>query len=336
VQSDENDTLPESWAKRLGPYSRPSVGRSIFQLLNSAIPFVVLWLLMLASLDVSYWLTLLLALPTAGFAVRLFIIQHDCGHGSFFRSKTANTALGSVLGVLTLTPYTYWRKTHAIHHATSGNLDHRGFGDVTTLTVEEYVALGRWGRMHYRFYRHPLILFVIGPVYEFILKLRLPLGTPWSWKREWASVLWTNLALAAVIAVMWSTIGIRAFLAIQLPITLISGGAGVWLFYIQHQFDGAYWERDDTWSYHEAALQGSSYYDLPAILHWFTGNIGIHHVHHLSSRVPNYHLRKCVREIPELQQVQGMSILESLKCARLKLWDEEQGRLVGFEGLGSR
>lgn len=333
LQRDEIKTLPSSWAKILGPYAKPSVGRSVFQLLNSAVPYAVVWFLMLASLEVSYWLTLLLALPAAGFLVRLFIIQHDCGHGAFFRSRAANNALGSLLGVLTLTPYAYWRRTHAIHHATSGNLDHRGSGDVTTLTVEEYRALSRWARLRYRVYRQPLIMFVVGPVYEFILRLRLPLGTPWSWRREWASVLWTNLALAAVVAAMWATIGIRAFLAIQLPISLIAGIAGVWLFYIQHQFADTYWERDDAWDFHAAGLEGSSYYDLPGILHWFTGNIGVHHVHHLSSRIPNYRLRECLRENPELQQVRRLTLLGSLKCARLNLWDEERRRLIGFRHL---
>lgn len=325
----------KSWAEVLGPYAQPSAGRSIFQLLNSAVPFALLWFFMLASLEYSYWITLLLALPAAGLLVRLFIIQHDCGHGSFFPSMTANNTLGSVLGVLTLTPYAYWRKTHAIHHATSGNLDHRGVGDVTTLTVEEYLALDRWGRLRYRVYRNPLILFGLGPLYEFVLRHRFPTSCPRSWKREWASVLWTNLAVLAVVAVMWKTIGIREFLAVQIPITLLGGSAGVWLFYIQHQFDGTYWEKDGAWDYHAAGLEGSSYYDLPEILHWFTGNIGVHHVHHLSSRIPNYRLRQCLRESPELQRVTRLTLLGSLQCARLKLWDEERKKLVGFHDLGS-
>jgi omega-6 fatty acid desaturase (delta-12 desaturase) len=243
--------------------------------------------------------------------------------------------LGFVLGVLTLTPYAYWRKTHAIHHATSGNLDHRGFGDVTTLTVKEYLALTRWRRLRYRLYRSPLVLFGLGPVYEFILRHRFPVPLSRSWRREWASVFWTNLAILAVVAMMWKTIGIQAFLAVQLPITLLAGSAGVWLFYIQHQFEDTYWEKDDAWDFHEAGLEGSSYYDLPGILHWFTGNIGVHHVHHLSSRIPNYRLRQCLRENPELQQVTRLTLWGSLKCARLKLWDEERRRLVDFRHLGS-
>jgi omega-6 fatty acid desaturase (delta-12 desaturase) len=290
---------------------------------------------MLASLEYSYWITLLLALPAAGFLVRLFIIQHDCGHGSFFRSRAANNTLGFVLGILTLTPYAYWRKAHAIHHATSGNLDHRGFGDISTLTVKEYLALTRWRRLRYRLYRNPLILFGLGPFYEFILRQRFPLGLPRSWRREWASILWTNLALLAVVAMMWKTVGIQAFLAVQLPISLLAGSSGVWLFYIQHQFEDTYWEKDDAWSFHAAGIKGSSYYDLPGMLHWFTGNIGVHHVHHLSSRIPNYRLRQCFRENPELQQVTRLTLWGSLKCARLKLWDEERGKLVGFQHLDS-
>jgi len=323
------------WAELLGPYAQPSVGRSILQVLNSAVPFALMWFFMLVSLEYSYWITLLLAPLAAGFLVRLFIIQHDCGHGSFFQSRTTNNTLGFMLGILTLTPYAYWRRTHAIHHATSANLDHRGFGDVTTLTVKEYLALTRRKQLRYRFYRNPLILFCLGPFYEFILRHRFPSSIPWSWRREWASVLWTNLALLAVVGLVWKTIGIQAFLAVQLPITLLSGSTGIWLFYIQHQFEDTSWERDDAWSFHAAGLEGSSYYDLPGILHWFTGNIGVHHVHHLSSRIPNYRLRQCLRENPELQQVTRLALWESLKCARLKLWDEERRRLVGFRHLGS-
>jgi len=331
--ADTTTSQSKTWAEVLGPYAQPSVGRGIFQVVNSVVPFALLWFLMLTSLEYSYWITLLLTPLASGFLVRLFIIQHDCGHGSFFGSRTANNTLGFVLGVLTLTPYAFWRRTHAIHHATSGNLDHRGFGDVTTLTVNEYLALTRWRRLRYRLYRNPLILFGVGPVFEFILRHRFPVPTPRSWRKEWASVLWTNLALLVVVAVMWKTIGIKAFLAVQLPITLVAGTVGVWLFYIQHQFEDTYWEKDDPWNYHAAGLEGSSFYDLPRILHWFTGNIGVHHVHHLSSRIPNYRLQQCLRENPELQRVTRLSFWGSLKCARLKLWDEDRKVLVGFRQL---
>lgn len=330
----DTTTQPDRrWNEILRPYARPSYRKSLFQLLNSALPYALLWFLMLRSLEYSYWITLLLAIPAAGLLIRLFIIQHDCGHGSFFRSRKLNDRLGAVLGVLTLTPYGYWRKTHAMHHATAGDLDHRELGDVSILTVKEYLGLSRWKRLVYRVYRNPLVLFGIGPAYQFILKHRLPLDLPRSWKREWASVLWTNLAIAAVVGLMWKTVGIVAFVKVQLPITLIGGVAGVWLFYIQHQFEETYWEKQESWDFHAAGLRGSSYYDLPRILNWFTGNIGVHHVHHLSSRIPNYRLRQCFRENPELHDVTRLTLWGSLKSARLKLWDEEQRKLVGFRHL---
>lgn len=321
------------WVEKLAPYARPDLKRSLFQLANSALLFAGLWTLMLLSLKVSYWLTLALAIPTAGMSIRLFIIQHDCGHGSFFRSRRANDAVGFVLGVVTFTPYGYWRKTHAIHHATSGNLDERLLGDVTTLTVREYLGLPLRRRWAYRAYRHPLVLFVVGPFYQFLLKHRLPFDLPLSWKREWASVLRTNLALVAVGVLAWATIGLKALLLVQLPITMISGIAGIWLFYIQHQYEDAYWKRNEDWDFHDAGFEGSSFYDLPRIMHWFTGNIGVHHVHHMSSRIPNYRLLECHRAHPEFERVKRLTFWKSLHCARLKLWDEKAGRLVSFRGL---
>ncbi|HUU44153.1 MAG TPA: fatty acid desaturase [Acidobacteriota bacterium] len=317
----------------LSSYAKPDVRRSVFQLLNSAIPFALLWYVMLRSLEYPYWITLLLAVPTVGFLVRLFIIQHDCGHGAFLPRQAAANAIGFVIGVLTVTPYDYWRRTHAVHHATSGNLDRREMGDITTLTVAEYVALPRMRRLLYRLYRHPLVLFGIGPAYVFILKQRTPLDLPLSWKREWSSVLWTNLAIAAVVTLMISTIGLTAFLKVQLPITLLAGSAGVWLFYIQHQFENTYWRRQESWDYHDACLQGSSYYDLPGILNWFTGNIGVHHVHHLSSRIPNYRLHECMRANAFLQNPTRLTMTSSLRCVRLALWDEDAGRLVRFRDI---
>jgi omega-6 fatty acid desaturase (delta-12 desaturase) len=276
---------------------------------------------------------LLLAIPTAGVMVRLFIIQHDCGHGSFFRSRRANDTLGFFLGILTMSPYQYWRRQHAIHHATSGNLDERGVGDVSTLTVKEYQALPVGKRLAYRLYRNSFILFFLGPVYVFILKHRFPFDVPRTWKKEWVSVFTTNLALAAVFVVMALTIGFQRFLMIQLPVTLIAATAGVWLFYVQHQFENTYWKRGADWDFFEACIQGSSFYDLPRILHWFTGNIGFHHVHHLASLIPNYRLKQCMRDNPELQEVQHLSLRQSLKCARLKLWDEETAKLIRFRDL---
>ncbi len=317
----------------LAPYRQPVVWRSVFQLANTALPFVVMWLAMLWSLEASYWITLLLAVPTSLFIIRLFIIQHDCGHGSFFGSRRWNAIVGSVIGVLTLIPYAYWRRTHAIHHATSGNLDQRTFGDIDTLTVREYLRLPRPKRVGYRFYRHPLVMLVVGPLYQFIVKHRYPADIPRSWKREWVSVWATNVALAGVVAVMWLTIGIDRFLLVQLPITLLSGSLGVFMFYVQHQYEDTYWRYREAWNYYAAGLEGSSYFELPRILQWFTGNIGFHHIHHVCSRIPNYFLERAWKEIPQLRDVTRLSVLESLKTLRLSLWDEDSRQLVRFRDV---
>jgi omega-6 fatty acid desaturase (delta-12 desaturase) len=311
-------------------FTQPNVRDSVVQLLNTVIPFGVLWFLMLRSLTVSYWLTLVLAIPAAGLLVRMFIIQHDCGHGSFLPRQSVNNAIGFVIGILTLTPYGYWRRIHSIHHATSGDLDRRNYGDITTLTVQEYLTLSRWRRVQYRLYRHPIVLFGLGPAFLFLLKHRCPYDLPLSWTREWRSVALTNLAIAAVAGLMAWAIGWRAFLLVQLPITLLAGTMGIWLFYVQHQFDDTYWNRHDEWDYREASVRGSSYYALPAVINWFTGNIGVHHIHHLNSRIPNYRLHDCLRANPRLQNVTRLTLRDSIRCIKLKLWDEDSGRLVGF------
>ncbi|MCP3956240.1 MAG: fatty acid desaturase [bacterium] len=321
------------WNRLLAPYMVPSARKALFQLLTTGALFVLGWLAMLWSLEISYWLTLVLALPTAGLLIRLFIFQHDCGHGSFFKSRRANDAVGFVLAALILTPYHYWRRTHAIHHGTSGDLDRRSFGDIRTLTVQEYVALSRWQRIGYRLYRSMPVLLLIAPAYQFLIKHRLPLDIPRSWKREWASVMWTNLAIAVVLFVAWQTIGIDRLLLVHIPVILLAGALGIWLFYVQHQFEDTYWREHPEWESHRASLEGSSLYDLPAVLHWFTGNIGFHHVHHLSSRIPNYRLEQCFRERPELQHVTRLTLWGSLRCARLKLWDGEREKLVSFRSL---
>lgn len=292
--------------------------------------FVSGWAAMYWSLSVSYWLTFVFALPTSFMMIRLFIIQHDCGHGAFLKSATVADRIGAMLGVVTLTPYSYWRKTHALHHATSGNLEHRGFGDINTLTVAEYQALTRWEKVRYRAYRNPFVLFGIGALLHFLVVHRLPFIVPRSWKRERKSILWTDLGLAIFFTLGALALGFQNFFTIYLSYTLISCPVGVWLFYVQHQFEPTYWEHDPQWQYNSAALQGSSYYALPEWLQWVTGHIGLHHVHHLNPKIPNYRLREALEAHPELQQVTHLTFLESLRCVSLALWDEEQRKLVPF------
>jgi acyl-lipid omega-6 desaturase (Delta-12 desaturase) len=287
------------------------------------------------SLEHGYWITLLLAVPAAGFLLRLFVIQHDCGHGSLFRSRLANDLTGRIIGVFTLTPYDYWRRTHAAHHATSGNLDRRGIGDITTLTVREYLGLSRWRRLAYRCYRHPLVLFGVGPTYLFIFKHRLPLDMPLLRSGVWRNLLATNVGIVALTVALAILVGPIALLKLQLPIVLLAASAGIWLFHVQHQFEESYWQRGATWSFHQAALQGSSYYSLPRFLQWLTASIGLHHIHHLCSRIPNYRLQQCLDENPELRQARRLTLLQSLRCARLALWNEETGRMIRFRDLAS-
>jgi len=319
-----------AWGARLAAHKDPDLKRSVWQLANAALLFAGAWALMYASLGVGYWLTLLLAVPAAFLLVRLFIIQHDCGHGAFFRSPRVADVVGSILGVLTLTPYHYWKKTHAIHHATSGNLEHRGFGDIDTLTVDEYLARSRWERFKYRVYRHPAVLFGVGAVLHFFVRHRLPTIVPRTWTRERRSILWTDVGLAGFVVLMGTLVGFREFLLVQLPVALLSCSIGVWLFYVQHQFEPTYWEHDERWTYHAAALEGSSYYRLPKLLQWATGNIGLHHIHHLNARIPNYRLQHVLDTYPELQQVATLSLQDSFRCVRLVLWDERARRLVPF------
>ncbi len=322
------------WAKAVARYQTPDLQKSLWQLVNTFVPLIVTWYLAYRALAISYWLTLGLTVLGAGFMVRVFIFQHDCGHGSFFKSKRANDLLGSVLGVLTLTPYFYWRRQHAIHHASVGNLDKRGVGDVYTMTVREYLGASKWKRLGYRLYRNPFVLFGFGPFYTFFLSHRLPLGTPREFRRERASVYWTNAAMAGIVVLMGLWLGWREFLLVQFPMTLFAATAGVWLFYVQHQFEDTYWARSDAWDFTRAALQGSSYYKLPRVLQWFSGNIGLHHIHHLSPKTPNYLLQKCYDENPILH-VKPLTLFASLHCIFLNLWDEQQQKLVSFRSLKS-
>ena len=303
------------WTKLLAQYREPSLLRSIFEIAITVLPFAILWVAMWAALDHGYWLSLLLAVPAAGFLVRLFMIQHDCGHGSFFRTRLANDWVGRVIGVLTLTPYDLWRRSHATHHATAGNLDRRGIGDIRTLTVREYRSRSFWGRLGYRLYRHPAVIFVFGPAQLFVLQHRLPVGFMRSGWLPWVSTMATNAALMAIMSLLMWLIGIRAFLLVHLPILLIAASIGVWLFYVQHQFEKASWDREPDWDLHEAALHGSSHYDLPTILRWFTANIGMHHVHHLCSRIPYYRLPHTLRDYPELKSVNRLTLIEKFFVA---------------------
>lgn len=322
------------WTRVLSRYREPSHARSIAELAVTAAPLVALWLVSWLAFSWGYWwASLLIAIPAAGFLVRLFMIQHDCGHGAFFSKRWANDWTGRVIGVLTLTPYGLWRRTHAMHHATAGNLDRRGIGDVTTLTVREYQALSRWGRLKYRLYRHPLVMFGLGPAYLFLLQHRLPMGMMRAGWQPWASTMTTNVAIASIAVVLAWLIGIKAVLLVHLPITLLAGTIGVWLFYVQHQFEHTAWDADREWDVHEAALHGSSHYDLPAALRWFTANIGMHHVHHLSSRIPYYRLPQVLRDHPQLRDVSRLTLLDSFRCVRFALWDETQRRLVSFGDL---
>jgi omega-6 fatty acid desaturase (delta-12 desaturase) len=317
-----------AWREIVARYQTPSIKRAVWQLVSTVVPLIGLFFVMRWSLTVSYWLTLALAIPAAGLTIRTFIIMHDCGHGSFLPSRTWNDIIGWVTGILTTTPYAHWRREHAIHHATSGHLEQRGTGDITTLTVREYLSSGWLQRTWYRIYRNPLILIGIGPTFLF-LKHRWP-SRDIAGKREIINVHATNLALAALFVALGLLVGFKALLLIWLPVFLLSGAAGVMLFYVQHQFEDTYWRGGPEWDYVTAATAGSSYFRLPKLLQWFTGNIGFHHVHHLSPKIPNYRLERCHKENPTFQQVTTLTLKQSFATLRLKLWDEEEGRMVGF------
>jgi acyl-lipid omega-6 desaturase (Delta-12 desaturase) len=312
----------------LAPYAQPHLGRGVADLATSVVPYVALSVLMYLTLDASYLLVLALAVPAAGFLVRTFIVFHDCAHGSFLLSKRANAWLGSGLGLLVFESFANWRHSHAVHHATAGDLDRRGVGDVLTLTVAEYWTSTWRRRLGYRLFRNPLVMFGLGPIYGMILHPRL---VPRSARpRIRRSVIATNVALAALVGGLCLVVGWREYLLVQTPMVLLAGATGVWLFYVQHQFEDTYWQSAGDWSYADAALRGSSHLRLPKVLQFFTGNIGLHHVHHLSTRIPNYNLQRAHDENPVFHDVPTLSLWDGLRAVRLKLWDEERGRLVTF------
>ncbi|MEO7208136.1 MAG: fatty acid desaturase [Steroidobacteraceae bacterium] len=318
--------------ENVAKYQAASPWRARWQVINSFLPYALFWFAMDRALVISYWLMLPIAILAAGFLVRIFIIFHDCGHGSFFESKRANNAAGALAGVLLLTPYRYWRWQHALHHGTAGDLDRRGSGDIWTLTVQEYLRSTRWRRFSYRLARNPIVLFVIAPLYVFVVHQRF--AAPNTPTRERKSVYRTNWVLLGIALMMSAVIGLNSFLLIQLTVSAVAGCFGLWLFYVQHQFEGAFWARSEAWNYTAAALQGSSFYKLPRILQWFTGNIGFHHIHHLSPRIPNYHLQQCHEADPFFNSIKPVTLLASFKFLSFRLWDEQRKVFVGFRNLG--
>ena len=319
---------PVSWRKIVAKYQQPSLAKSIWQITNTMLPYAGLWALMHITMMRSWPLTIALAALAGLFLVRVFIIFHDCGHGSYFRSKKANNIVGFFSGLLTFTPYRHWRWQHAVHHGSSGNLDQRGIGDVWTMTVNEYLNAPRWERFCYRLTRNPFVLFGLIPLGLFLFYQRVAYSS--ASQRDRRSVHLMNVSILAFVAGMSALFGFWNYLWIQLTITAVSGTLGVWLFYVQHQFEDTYWRSGEEWDYTHAAMKGSSFYKLPKILQWFSGNIGYHHIHHLSSRIPNYSLERCHNAEPDFQQVPELTLRTSLKSLRLRLWDEESQKLVGY------
>jgi len=321
----------ETWQKIVAKYQNPIRAKSVGQLLNTLIPYVLIWYVLIKYLSVSLWLTLPLMFLAAGLLVRIFIIFHDCGHGSFFKSQKANNFWGFMTGILIFTPYQNWRHEHAIHHSHSGDLDHRGVGEIWTMTVKEYLKSSRWVRIKYRFARNPFCLFIIGPAILFLIVHRIPFKGSSVIGRK--SVHLTNAGIFILAVIMILLAGFKTYLLIQLPIVMIAASAGVWLFYIQHQFEGVYWERNVKWDYLTEALKGSSFLKLPKVLQWFTGNIGFHHIHHLCPRIPNYFLERCYKENPMFQKIKPITFMKSFRSLAFRLWDEQHNRLVGFNYL---
>jgi acyl-lipid omega-6 desaturase (Delta-12 desaturase) len=330
-----NQSAAKDLPKAISSYALPNRRKAILQIVDTFVPFLALWAIMVWMVyqDYSYWIILALAVPTAGFQVRIFILFHDCCHGSFFSSKRANTILGYISGILTFTPFSQWRRAHATHHEYVGDLDRRGVGDIWIMTVEEYLAASLRERVLYRFVRNPYAMLLVGPIIVFLIIHRFFRKS--DHRQGHISVIVSDIAIALIILSAYFTIGLRAYCLIQAPVMFISGAAGLWLFYVQHQFEGVYWARHDAWNRLRAALEGSSYYKLPKLLQWFTGNIGLHHIHHVQQRIPNYNLQRCLDEVPALQKVEPLTMRRSLKSLRLNLWDEKHGRLVSFKSIHS-
>lgn len=320
-----------AWKQIVAKYQTPSTWRAAWQIVDTLVPYGLLWYFMYLCAPVSWWLIPPLAVLAGGLLVRVFIIFHDCGHGSFFKSRLANDIVGFLAGLLTFTPYYHWRWEHSVHHGAAGDLDRRGTGDVWTMTVQEYLESSRWKKFAYRLARNPVVLFVIAPIYLFVIRQRFSSAN--AKPRERQSVHAMNLALLGLAVGLSLLYGIKTYLLIQLMVLMVAGSAGVWLFYVQHQFEGVYWERGEDWSFVQSALQGSSFYKLPRVLQWFSGNIGFHHIHHLSPRIPNYNLEKCHKADPLFQQVKPVKLFSSLKSLNFRLWDEKRKRLVGFGHL---
>ena len=332
-----NDSIkPEegrSWEKVIMRYNHPELRKSIWQIFNSVVPYIFMWYLMYRSLNYSYVITLLLSVVASGFLIRIFIIFHDCGHGAFFSSRKANEAVGMIMGIIAFTPYYKWHQQHKIHHATAGNLDKRGIGDVWTMTVDEYRNSSRWTRFFYRSFRNPFILFSIGPLVVILIQNRTSQKN--MTKHDKLNVYLTNTLILAMAFGISMLIGFKAYLLIQIPIIIVAHIAGLWLFYIQHQFDETSWERDPLWDYKTAAIKNCSYLKLPTVLQWFTGNIGFHHVHHLSPRIPNYNLERCHFENEIFREIKPVYLLETFRALRLSLWDESTHTMISFRRLFS-
>jgi acyl-lipid omega-6 desaturase (Delta-12 desaturase) len=317
--------------KAVAPFESIDTKASVRQIVNTMVPLIVLWYLAYLSLSISYWLTIPILLVTSGFLVRTFILFHDCCHQSFFKSRLANDILGTITGILTLVPYQQWKHSHSIHHATSSNLDKRGIGDMWLLTVDEYISAPWWRRLAYRVYRNPFVMFGIGPISVFLIEYRF--NRKGARRKERINTYVTNISIVALYSALCWAIGWQAFVLIQGPIFFLSGLLGIWLFYVQHQFEDSYFEHESEWSYVQAAVEGSSYYKLPKVLQWITGNIGFHHVHHLSPKVPNYNLEKAHNATPPLQKATTITVATSLKSLSYRLWDENNKTFVSFKDV---